>query len=170
MSDTFKSNRCLGTLGVFAACVCATHTACKREPPSPAPAAPPGSVLAILDTEIVPVADMDAATLKAWADAGGMFWRFKGCYACHTLDGTKLVGRSAQGLWGTKLKQSDGRELLVDEAFVRESISQPASTITAGYANQMPVQSASEREVVALVALYRSLGPDQPTPIEGAPR
>lgn len=60
-----------------------------------------------------------------------------GCFACHTLDGTKLVGPSYKGLWGSQRTVQTGREerqVLVDEAYIRSSIYDPNADIVDGFA------------------------------------
>lgn len=58
------------------------------------------------------------------------------CSACHSTDGTKLVGPTFQGLWGREaLVTRDGRAWTqtVDEAYVRESILKPQAAVVQGY-------------------------------------
>lgn len=51
------------------------------------------------------------------------------CKACHTIDGTKLVGPSFKGLWGSShaVQFANGSQetITVDEAYVLESIRNP---------------------------------------------
>jgi cytochrome c oxidase subunit 2 len=65
-------------------------------------------------------------------DAGNL------CATCHSIDGSKMVGPSFKGLWGRKEKISDGSEVVVDEAYIKESIWKPAAKIVAGYGPVMP--------------------------------
>jgi cytochrome c oxidase subunit 2 len=60
------------------------------------------------------------------------------CITCHSLDGSKMVGPSFKGLWGRKEKLSDGSEVVVDEAYIKESIWKPAAKIVEGYGPVMP--------------------------------
>jgi cytochrome c oxidase subunit 2 len=60
------------------------------------------------------------------------------CITCHSIDGSKMVGPSFKGLWGRKEKLSDGSEVLVDEAYIAESIWKPAAKIVEGYGPVMP--------------------------------
>ena len=58
------------------------------------------------------------------------------CSACHSTDGTKLIGPSFKGLWGrTQSVSRDGRSetVTVDEAYLRESIELPQAAIVKGY-------------------------------------
>ena len=65
-------------------------------------------------------------------DAGNM------CITCHSLDGSRLVGPSFKGIWGRKEKMSDGTEIVVDEAYIKESIWKPTAKIVEGYPPAMP--------------------------------
>ena len=60
------------------------------------------------------------------------------CTTCHSLDGSQMVGPSFKGLWGRKEKLSDGSEVVVDAAYIKESIWKPAAKIVQGYGPVMP--------------------------------
>ncbi len=62
----------------------------------------------------------------------------KGCSGCHSINGTRIVGPSFKGLWGTTSHLSDGRNLVVDENFVRKHILDPRSLPVTGYPQVMP--------------------------------
>lgn len=65
-------------------------------------------------------------------DAGNM------CSTCHSIDGSRMVGPSFKGLWGSKHKITDGSEVEVNAAYVKESIWKPAAKIVEGYPPAMP--------------------------------
>jgi len=50
-----------------------------------------------------------------------------GCLACHSVDGTKLVGPSWLGLMGREEKFTDGTSLIADEAYLRLRSSTPTN-------------------------------------------
>jgi cytochrome c oxidase subunit 2 len=59
-----------------------------------------------------------------------------GCFACHSLDGTKLVGPSFKGIWGAQHTVETGREtrtVTVDEEYITKSIYDPNADIVEGY-------------------------------------
>jgi cytochrome c oxidase subunit 2 len=60
------------------------------------------------------------------------------CSTCHSLDGSQMVGPSFKGLWGRKEKLSDGSEVVVDAAYIKESIWKPGAKLVAGYGPVMP--------------------------------
>ena len=86
----------------------------------------------------------------------------KGCVACHSLDGTPLVGPSFKGLFGkleTVLTDGAERQLTVDEAYIRKSVFDPAADIVKGYSNQMPSQTGlvSDEELDILIETIKEL-------------
>ena len=60
------------------------------------------------------------------------------CIACHSIDGSKLVGPSWKGLYGRAEEMSDGTTVTADEAYILESILEPAKKVVKGYAPVMP--------------------------------
>ncbi len=69
----------------------------------------------------------------------------KGCVTCHSLDGSRLIGPSFKGIWGgmeTVVTDGAERECVVDEEYVRRSITDPAHDLVKGYDNLMPSQAA----------------------------
>lgn len=59
-----------------------------------------------------------------------------GCFACHTLDGTKLVGPSFKGVWGheaTVITGGQKRTVSVDEEYIKKSIYDPNADVVDGY-------------------------------------
>ena len=43
-----------------------------------------------------------------------------GCFSCHSVDGTELVGPTWLGLAGSNVQADDGNSYLVDDAYLRE--------------------------------------------------
>jgi len=62
--------------------------------------------------------------------------RNTGCLACHSLDGTKLVGPSFSGLYGAQRSVTAGgteKTVTADEAYIISSIYDPNDEIVVGY-------------------------------------
>jgi cytochrome c oxidase subunit 2 len=81
----------------------------------------------------------------------------KGCIACHSLDGSKLIGPSFQGIWGRTetVVMPDGtkRDIVVDEDYIRKSVMDPGAELVEGYQNLMPPQEAlvNDDELEAII-------------------
>ncbi|PKQ65787.1 cytochrome c oxidase subunit II [Labilibaculum filiforme] len=70
-----------------------------------------------------------------------------GCLACHSIDGSKLVGPSWKGLFGkTEMVTSKGqtREQIVDSAYVLNSIYNPNDDIVDGYSKGLMLSYKNE--------------------------
>ncbi|MEW5741790.1 MAG: c-type cytochrome [Myxococcota bacterium] len=89
---------------------------------------------------------------KATAETGAGLYKSKGCNACHSIDGSKLVGPSFKGLWG-KTEATSAGDVVVDAAYFKESILQPMAKTVNGYPPAMPPQQLSDIEIESL-ALY----------------
>ncbi|MFD2256160.1 c-type cytochrome [Luteolibacter algae] len=58
------------------------------------------------------------------------------CIACHSTDGSKLIGPTFKGLWTTEkmiTRNGKAETIVADEAYVRESILKPQAAIVKGY-------------------------------------
>ena len=81
------------------------------------------------------------------------------CNACHNADG---VGRAPQlaGIYMQRRPLQGGRDVLADDAYLRESIRDPMAKIVDGWKPIMPAYArsqVSEEELLNLVAYIRSL-------------
>ncbi len=76
------------------------------------------------------------AAIESPTAAGKRIMQNIGCFACHTLDGSKLVGPSFKGIYGTTRTVKTGREkreIVADDAYIINSIYDPASDVVDGY-------------------------------------
>ncbi len=84
-----------------------------------------------------------------------------GCLACHSLDGTVVIGPSWQGLYGSSEELSDGSTITVDDAYLHESIVDPNAKIVQGFsAGVMPQTFAgilTEEQIQQIIAFIASL-------------
>jgi cytochrome c oxidase subunit 2 len=122
-----------------------------------------------LKTEGVKVAEMKKATEstsgasdETLAIVGKQLATSKGCVACHSSDGSKLIGPSYKGLYGSKQTVvSDGaeHEVTVDDAYIKKSMLTPTADVVKGFQPLMPSQQGlvSDGEIKALVAYIKSL-------------
>jgi cytochrome c oxidase subunit 2 len=83
------------------------------------------------------------------------------CATCHkaTLPGV-MLGPSLVGLFGRPVQLQNGETVIADEAYIRESILNPAAKLVAGYQPLMPTYrgQVSEEGLVQLISYIRSLG------------
>ena len=81
-----------------------------------------------------------------------------GCFACHSLDGSQVVGPTWQGIWGEQTPLADGSSVMVDEGYLVESVREPAAKLVEGFAPVMIAYDAgtiSDDDLAALVAFLR---------------
>jgi cytochrome c oxidase subunit 2 len=96
---------------------------------------------------------------KTPADWGKLQWERKGCNSCHNVDGTKSKGPSWKGIWMKEETLNNGSKVLVDEAYLRESMMNPQAKVVQGFDPIMPTFQGllKENEIKGLVAYIQSL-------------
>jgi cytochrome c oxidase subunit 2 len=93
------------------------------------------------------------------AERGEILADQNGCFACHSVDGSVIVGPTWLNLFGSEVELSDGSTVIADEGFIEESILEPNATIVQGYPeNAMPQYVFSAEEVADLIEFIKSLG------------
>ena len=90
------------------------------------------------------------------ATQGRLLAQARGCVACHSLDGSTGVGPTWKGLYGKTETLENGTTVVADDAYLKESILDPAAKIVRGYAPIMPQQGFSEQELAALIAFIKA--------------
>ena len=92
------------------------------------------------------------------AQNGERIFASMGCNACHS--GTASArGPNLAGVYGSKLQLSDGNQIVVDAAYLRESILNPSAHNVAGFAPIMPTYQGqiSEEGLIDLVEYLKAL-------------
>jgi len=90
-----------------------------------------------------------------------------GCVTCHRSD-TQGRGPNLVGVFGKPVLLEDGRTVIADENYVRESILEPAAKIVKGFKPVMPTfqGQVSDDQLNALVEYVKSLaGPQSGRPV-----
>jgi cytochrome c oxidase subunit II len=84
------------------------------------------------------------------------------CNTCHVADGSGL-GPILNGVFGSTVPLADGRTVVADDNYLRESIVNPSAKIVRGYPSPSlmpPYQGqASEEQLMGLIAYVKSLQP-----------
>ena len=86
----------------------------------------------------------------------------KGCLDCHTTDGSIEIGPSFKGLFKRKVTVLTGgkeREVIADEAYIKNSILHPDADIVKGFDDIMPSQEGdvSEEEIAEIIIYLKEL-------------
>jgi len=106
------------------------------------------------------------------ASAGEKLFQDLACITCHRAD-AQGRGPVLQGLFGKTVHLQNGETVTADEAYIRESILNPATKITAGFQPIMPTFQGlvSEEQVLELIEYVKSLGTQpQVEPPRAAPQ
>jgi cytochrome c oxidase subunit 2 len=92
------------------------------------------------------------------ASAGEKLFADLACNTCHRPDSAGR-GPVLNGLFGRTVTTQDGEMVLVDEAYIRESILNPAARIAAGFQPIMPTFQGlvAEEGVLELIEYVKSL-------------
>ncbi len=82
-----------------------------------------------------------------------------GCQGCHSSDGSPRVGPSFKGLYGRPVELADGGKVTADEAYIRESITDPKGKVVKGFPDVMPEfgGKVAEEDLAAIVAYIKTL-------------
>ncbi len=89
-------------------------------------------------------------------ESGRKLFVENGCVNCHQEKDTYRAP-SLKGLIGKIRRMNDGRVLVGNESYIRESILMPYNNVLEGYENVMPVYPFTEEEVTQLVEYIKSL-------------
>jgi len=87
---------------------------------------------------------------------GAQIYNDKGCASCH--DSNDMIGPSLQNIYGTSVKLNDGKNVLVDDNYLRRAILTPNSEIVQGFDPVMPTFQGqlSEQELILLINYIKS--------------
>jgi cytochrome c oxidase subunit 2 len=110
-------------------------------------------------TAVAPVIDTELSL----ADQGKQVLTRNGCNACHSSDGSKLVGPSYLGGWGGTRTVVSGREEIevpIDEEYIKRSIYDPNAEIVKGYNSGLMLSYeglVTEEEVELIIEYLKAL-------------
>ena len=90
----------------------------------------------------------------------------KACIACHSVNGTKIVGPSYKDIFGHKATViTDGkeREVMVDEAYIRKSILEPEADVVKGFVKGSMVSykgQLTDQQIDKIIEYIKTLSGD----------
>ena len=92
------------------------------------------------------------------AALGGRLFAELKCDSCHRPDGAGR-GPSLESLLGRTVTLRDGRTLVADEAYIRESILNPQASLVAGFEPVMPVFEGElkEAQLIGIISYLKTL-------------
>jgi cytochrome c oxidase subunit II len=104
------------------------------------------------------------------AAAGAKLFQDLVCNTCHMGD-TQGRGPVLTGIFGKPVQLQGGGTVVADEAYIRESITNPQAKIVAGFLPIMPTFQGlvTEEQLLQLIAYVRSLSETGSTPVPAAP-
>lgn len=92
------------------------------------------------------------------AERGEIIANQNGCFACHSIDGSIIVGPTWQGLFGAEVPLADGSVVEANEEFISESILEPNAKIVEGYPpNAMPQYTLTVEEIADIIEFIKSI-------------
>jgi cytochrome c oxidase subunit II len=99
-----------------------------------------------------------ALVAQGGPDAGKALVAQNGCGGCHSIDGGKLVGPTWRGLFGSKVKLSDGSTVTADEAYLIESIAKPSAKVVDGFPDHvMPTFNLTGAQIKNIASYIETL-------------
>lgn len=144
----------IGTFDIFCAEYCGTgHSAMLAK-------------IVVLSPEAYEIWDKGVKTVEGAgvvslppAELGEKLYKEKGCNACHSVDGSKIVGPSFKGIYGHTVELQDGSTVDVDENYIRESILEPQAQVVKGFQPVMPSFKGilSDEDITSLIAYIKTL-------------
>jgi cytochrome c oxidase subunit II len=124
---------------------------------------------------------MEPAQFQQWLSGGGAegslastgqkLFQELGCSTCHRSD-TQGRGPNLVGFYGKPVLLEDGRTVIGDDNYIRESVVNPTAKVVSGFKPIMPTFQGivSEEQLLALVAYIKSIQqPQQREPVSNRP-
>ena len=102
------------------------------------------------------------ASAMTIAETGARLFQKLGCAVCHGERDT-VRGPALGGLMGKQVRLQDGKRVIADETYIRESIVNPQAKILAGFQPVMPTFKGivSEEGILQIIAYLKSLEPQE---------
>jgi cytochrome c oxidase subunit II len=124
---------------------------------------------------------MEPAAYQAWLDGGNAegslastgqkLFQQLGCSSCHRFD-TQGRGPNLVGVYGKPVLLDDGRTVVADDNYLRESVLNPGAKVVAGFRPIMPSFNGilNEEQLLSVVSYIKSISqPEQREPVSNRP-
>ncbi len=142
-----------------------------REPEAPGTTGEPVVARALAADQPTPAGGWETPRGGQAVPPGGLARRgleaasLAGCMRCHTPDGTTHIGPTWLGLYGSRVKLTDGTTVVADEAYLTRSMMDPMAEIVAGFPPAMPTYQGrldppETAAILAYIKYLREPGPD----------
>ncbi len=80
------------------------------------------------------------------------------CLACHSIDGSTVVGPTWKGLYGHEVTLTDGSTVTADSDYIAESIRDPNAKVVDGFPPVMPPFTyLSDQDIADIIAYIKTL-------------
>ncbi len=85
-----------------------------------------------------------------------------GCLSCHSLDGSRVVGPTFKGLFGSTVQVTTAgkqRSVAADPAYLRASITDPGADVVVGYKDMMPSSkdTLTDQQITQIIEYLKTL-------------
>ncbi|MFO0742336.1 MAG: NnrU family protein [Labilithrix sp.] len=119
----------------------------------------PGAARAQAPSAAPPAPATDAPADAALATRGQQLMLAKGCFSCHSTDGTARSGPTLKGLWGQRrpvLRAEGGLSVRADDAYIARAIRDPDYEVVVAYPKGlMPRYDISDDDARAVAEAIR---------------
>jgi cytochrome c oxidase subunit 2 len=90
---------------------------------------------------------------------GEELYNKKGCFQCHSTDGSASTGPTYKGLWGSQRLFTDGTSAVADENYISESVLDSPAKVVAGFNPVMPTFKGqfTDRQIMSLIEYIKSV-------------
>ena len=109
-------------------------------------------------TAVAASAEIESATA-----AGRRIMQSIGCFACHSLDGSKLVGPTFKGLYGSERTVTSGgskKVVTADDEYIRKAIFEPDAELVEGFGRGLMLSyrgQLSEDDILLIIEYLKTV-------------
>jgi cytochrome c oxidase subunit II len=103
------------------------------------------------------VTDISAEGIPTPGAGGKKILEEKGCLACHSVDGSPLVGPTFKGAWGQTVELTDGTRHVLNDDFFRELMEDPSKYTVKDFPPVMPKLPLKDEEIKQIEEYLKGL-------------